>query len=186
MNVRTLDKLPDGPLDLCKTQIWSCWILQLVPLMPWRALLVLRAFPSSALPFVDPPLLLPWRSGLCPPPSTQLLLLHRDRPSPPCLPESHPPETILSRHPFHRHYSLLHSVCQYHPYNTFITSYIKRICVSLRAKTKPCLSFCASFLFTLFSWEERVLSKWVWVDQSKCYIGWLASLAAHQILFQKF
>lgn len=72
-------------------------------------------------------------------------------PQPSVLAESHPPETILSRHPFHRHYSLLHSVCQYHPYNTFITSYIKRICVSLRAKTKPCLSFCASFLFTLFS-----------------------------------
>lgn len=58
-----------------------------------------------------------------------------------------------------------------------MTSYITLICISLRAKTKPCSSFCSPFLFTLSSREQRVLKSQVPVNlQSQCYTGGLVAL----------
>lgn len=189
MNGRPLDKLPDGPLAgtyLCRAQIWSC---QALGWFPWGSgvRLVLRAFPSSAWPSVDPPL--PWRTvGGAPHPHPSFHSFGTG-PAPPltaCQSPAHRQLFLPDIHAIAITLCCMPAVCQYHPYDTFITSYIKRVCVSSRAKIKPCLSFCASFLFTLFSWEDRVLGNWVLVHQSKCYICWLASLAARRILFQKF
>lgn len=185
MDVETLDKLPHCPLDgtcWCKAQIWLCGTLWLGP---W---INAGEVPAGTQALRDP--LIRLRGTVCldpgpcqlPPPGPSLSAsLHRA-----CHVARIPPTWncpfwtfVPSEWLFSAQLWFVSTFLM-----TLIPLYSKLIGVSLRARTKPCPSFCSSLLFMLPGWEQRVRNSWVQVNlQSQCYICWQVSSAASQVSF---
>lgn len=72
-------------------------------------------------------------------------------------------------------------------YNPFIPLYVKLLCVSFRAETKPCPPFCSSFWFTPSGREQTViLDSWAPGSlQGRAYICRCLSRPPVKVLFQK-